>query len=36
MMEVELGKIAEDHASNPRVKSFGAMVEKIIQKQTQH
>ena len=28
MMEVELGKIAEDHASNPRVKSFGAMMVK--------
>jgi putative membrane protein len=28
MMEVELGKIAEDHASNPRVKAFGAMMVK--------
>jgi putative membrane protein len=28
MMEVELGKIADDHASNPRVKSFGAMMVK--------
>jgi putative membrane protein len=28
MMEVELGKIAEDNASNPRVKSFGAMMVK--------
>jgi putative membrane protein len=28
MTEVELGKIAEDHASNPRVKAFGAMMVK--------
>src|SRR5258707_3241768 len=28
MMEGELGKIAEDHASNPRVKAFGAMMVK--------
>jgi len=28
MMEVELGKIAEDNSSNPRVKSFGAMMVK--------
>jgi putative membrane protein len=28
MMEVELGKIAEDHANNPRVKAFGAMMVK--------
>jgi len=28
MMEVELGKIAEDHAGNPRVKAFGAMMVK--------
>lgn len=28
MMEVELGKIAQDNASNPRVKAFGAMMVK--------
>jgi putative membrane protein len=28
MMEVELGKIAEDHAISPRVKAFGAMMVK--------
>ena len=28
MMEVELGKIAEDNASSPRVKAFGAMMVK--------
>ena len=28
MMEVELGKIAEHNASNPRVKAFGAMMVK--------
>jgi putative membrane protein len=28
MTEVELGKIAEDQASNPRVKAFGAMMVK--------
>ena len=28
MTEVELGKIAEDRASNPRVKAFGAMMVK--------
>ena len=28
MMEVELGKIAQDNAANPRVKAFGAMMVK--------
>ena len=28
MMEVELGKIAQDNASSPRVKAFGAMMVK--------
>jgi putative membrane protein len=28
MMEVELGKIAQDNASNPRVKAFGEMMVK--------
>jgi len=28
MMEVELGKVAQEHASNPRVKAYGAMMVK--------